>query len=99
MLAAFTGVALLVLSAEYCLLPHDAVWFCRYIQAFLGRWENLLAQFCTSKIETAGYTEILEHIRQTTRRHVPKDSDLYRYRLETLKSSRISACRVRSSLL
>jgi len=34
MLTAFTGVALLILLTEYCLLAHEAVWFYRYIQTF-----------------------------------------------------------------
>jgi len=55
MLTAFTGVALLILLAEFCLLAHDGVWFYRYILTF--RRKSLLAQFCTFKIQTAGYTE------------------------------------------
>jgi hypothetical protein len=34
MLTAFTGVALLILLAENCLLAHEAVWFYRYIPTF-----------------------------------------------------------------
>jgi hypothetical protein len=70
MLTAFTGVALLIMLAEYCLLAYEAVWFYRYIGTFGNK--NLLAQFCTFKIQTAGYTETLASIRQSTRRHTPK---------------------------
>jgi len=37
MLTAFTGVALLILLAEYCLLPREAVWFHRYIPTFRNK--------------------------------------------------------------